>query len=78
MIAASEPNFNTNLWAPQNLLGDALCLVAHFIVGLLFLIVVETDMFSFLRKLTVWKIPTPKTDLQLDEDVLAEELRVKN
>lgn len=52
--------------------------MAHFIVGLLFLIIVETDMFSFLRKLTIWPIPAPKTDLQLDEDVLAEELRVKN
>lgn len=55
-----------------------MALVAHFIVGLLFLIVVETDMFSFLRKLTVWPIPAPKTEIQIDEDVLAEELRVKN
>lgn len=35
-------------------------------------------MFSFLRKLTVWPIPAPKTEIQLDEDVLAEEIRVKN
>jgi len=52
------------------------CLVAHFFFGILFLLIVETDIFSFLRKLTVWSIPEPNTSLQLDEDVLAEEKRV--
>ena len=53
-----------------------MCLVAHFFFGILFLLIVETDIFSFLRKLTVWSIPEPNTSLQLDEDVLAEEKRV--
>ena len=58
--------------------GDALALVAHFFSGLLFLLIVETDVFACLGKLTVWPIPGPKETLELDEDVVAEETRVKN
>ncbi len=78
LISSAQPDFNTDLWAWTNLKGDAACLVGHFFFGILFLIVVETEIFSCLSKLTVWGIPTEKSDLSLDEDVLAEEDRVKN
>jgi hypothetical protein len=47
------------LWAWENLKGDAAFLVAHFVFGLIFVTIAETDIFSFLRKLTVWSIPEP-------------------
>lgn len=78
LIVQAQPNFNTDIWAWTNLKGDAACLVAHFFFGILFLIVVETDIFACLSKLTVWGIPAENTGLLLDEDVLAEEDRVRN
>lgn len=78
LILSAQPNLNPNLWAWANLGGDAACLVAWFLIGLLFLLVVESDIFSFLRKLTMWPIPPPKEDLVLEDDVFAEEQRVKS
>lgn len=78
LIVQAQPDFNTDLWAWTNLKGDAACLVAHFFFGILFLTIVETDVFSCLAKITVWPIPTQKTDLVLDDDVIAEEDRVRN
>lgn len=77
-IYAVQPDYPQGLWAWWNLGGDAAFLVFHFIFGLLFLMVVETDIFAFLQKLTVWSIPHPNEALALDEDVLAEEERVKH
>lgn len=78
LIIQAQPDFNPNLWAWENLKGDAAFLVAHFVFGLIFVTIAETDIFSFLRKLTVWSIPEPNQFLVLDDDVLAEEQRVKN
>ena len=65
-----------NNWAFENLLGDALALVAHFVIGLIILVVIESEIFTFLRKLTFRPIPGRRSDLILDEDVIAEEKRV--
>ena len=65
------------MWAWTNLKGDAAFLVGHFVVGLLFLTIVECDVFACLRKRTLRKLPAPKMDLVLDDDVLAEEERVR-
>lgn len=65
-------------WAYVNLLGDALALVAHFILGLILLILIESDIFSCIRNLTFRSIPAPREDLKLDEDVIAEEMRIAN
>ena len=40
------------------------------------LTLIEADLFACLKKLTVRRIPARKTDLELDDDVLAEEDRV--
>ena len=63
-------------WDFYNLTGDALALVAHFFFGIFVLTLIETDLFSFLKRCTVRRIPARKTDLELDDDVLAEEDRV--
>lgn len=77
LLIQAQPDFPQELWAFENLLGDAVCLVGHFVFGILFLLLVETDIFACLQKLTVWGIPEPNTALQLDEDVIAEEDRVR-
>ena len=78
LITQAQPSYPSNLWAFENLLGDACFLVAHFVFGIIFLVIVETDIFACIGKLTIRSIPAPKEDLELDEDVLAEEERVRN
>ena len=58
------------------MLGDAVALVAHCVVGLLALALIETDVFACLRRFTFRKLPEKKDDLDLDEDVIAEEDRI--
>jgi hypothetical protein len=48
------------------------------VFGIIFLIIVETDIFACIGKLTIRSITARKEDLELDEDVLAEEERVRN
>lgn len=78
LLIQAQPKFDTGLWSFQNLLGDALALVAHFFFGLIFLLLVEADLCECFRKLTIWKIPEPNNGLVLDDDVLAEEERVRS
>lgn len=58
--------------------GDVTFLLAHFFIDTLILIIIEMDIFAALRKFTFRKIPEPNQDLNLDDDVLAEEERVRN
>jgi ABC-type glutathione transport system ATPase component len=58
----------------QNLGGDALILIAHFVIDTLILIAIEYDLFKCCSKAK--KIPEPDTLLELDSDVVKEEVRV--
>lgn len=78
LLLAVNPDANMDNWAFKNLLGDALALVAHFVIGLILLAIAESDIFQFLRKISVQPIPSKRVDLVLDNDVLAEETRVQN
>lgn len=51
-------------------------LSVNAILGVIILILVELRLCESCRKMTFATLPEPKTDLQLDEDVLEEELRV--
>lgn len=51
--------------------------MAWFFFGIIFLVVVETDAMACLRKIAIWPVPQPKEDLVLEDDVIAEEDRVK-
>ena len=68
----------TGTWDLYNLGGDALALVAHCIVGILVLSLIETDIFSCLTRFTLRSPPARNTGLDLDEDVIAEEERILN
>jgi len=78
LLSSANPDINLKVWAWTNLLGDAAALVAHFVIGLILLILIESDIFAFIRKLTFRPIPGPREDLVLDDDVIAEERRVAN
>ena len=64
-------------WDFYNLGGDAAALVAHFFFGIFVLTLIETDLFSFLKRFTCRAIPPRMTDMDMDDDVLAEEDRVQ-
>ena len=71
-----RPTIPTDIWAWFNLKGDAAALVAHFVIGLFIIFLIECDIFACLAKLTCRSVPAENTDLELDEDVVAESERV--
>ena len=64
------------LWAWYNMKGDAAALVAHFVVGVLIIVLIEADVFACCSSLTCRSVPEEEEDLELDEDVVAEAERV--
>ena len=70
------PQINPNLWAFSNVGGDVAILVFHFFWNTFLLIVIEMDLLSSCKGSTVRKIPPRDTKIRLDDDVLAEEIRV--
>jgi hypothetical protein len=69
---------NVELWAWINLKGDAACLVLHFVIGSLILIIIESDICSGCSKFTFRSLPDAagENEKLMDNDVLAEEERV--
>ena len=65
-------------WAWFNMKGDAVALGAHFFVGILIIMLIECDVFHCLSKVTCRTVPTYNEDIELDEDVIAENERVAN
>lgn len=57
LLVQAQPKFDKGLWAFDNLLGDAVFLVALFFVGLGFVVLVESGVFEKVRELTFWSIP---------------------
>jgi hypothetical protein len=58
LITQAQPNLNQHLWAFENLTGDALCLVAHFVFGMLLLLMLETNLLSDLGSCTIRRMPS--------------------
>ena len=65
-----------DLWAWFNLKGDVVALIAHFVIGVIIIFLIECDLFSCLGKITFREIPPENEDLELDDDVVAEMERV--
>lgn len=68
---------NTNVYALTNLSGNYIIMLVTAVVCVLLLCVIEADIFQNCSKFSVQKVPEPRTDLDLDEDVLAEEARLQ-
>lgn len=60
LLTAAQPSYPQNLWAFKNLLGDACALGAHFVFGIIFLVIVETDIFACIGKWTIRATPARK------------------
>ena len=65
-----------DLWDWYNLKGDSAALIAHFVVGIIIIFLIECDLFACLGKITFREIPAENEDLELDDDVVAEMERV--
>ena len=65
-----------DLWAWFNLKGDAAALIAHFVLGVFIIVLIEADVFACCSSLSCRAVPEEDADLVLDEDVVAEAERV--
>jgi len=70
--------YSPDLWAWDNLLGNAVIMVVVAIVSTILLVLIESDICLWARKFTFRAIPEEreKEELDLDEDVIAEEDRL--
>ena len=67
---------NTDVYALENLGGLYIIMVCMAIFCTLLLIVIEADIFQSCAKFSVFSVPEPREDMDLDDDVLAEEERL--
>ena len=67
-----RPDLPSDLWAWFNLKGDAAALIAHFVLGVLIIIIIEADVFTCCSRITCRVSLKEDKDLKLDDDVLAE------
>ena len=69
---------NGDIYAMANLSGNYVIMLCTAVVCTLLLILIEADIFQMCAKLTFRSVPAPRTaaDLDLDDDVLAEEERL--
>ena len=51
-------------------------MVATGIAGVLLLMVIEADIFQWCSKFSVYQVPSARDDLDMDDDVVAEEDRL--
>lgn len=71
------PPWSADLWAAENLGADLVALIAHFIVGLMMVTIIESPLFDSCKDCACCESPIPRDDdLDLDEDVKDEEERV--
>jgi len=71
------PPVDEDLWALSNLTGNCLVLLAHFFGGLLILTIIETGVFDCIGNISFASLPEQNVEKNLDEDVVAEEKRVR-
>ena len=78
-IKVKHPDLNdidTNVTSIHNLGGNYVIMVCTCIVFAALLIFIEADIFQSCSKFSFESIPSPRDDLDLDEDVIAEEDRL--
>ena len=68
---------DTNVYALTNLTGNYIIMTITAIVCVLLLCVIEADIFQKCSKFSVQAIPEPRNNLDLDDDVIAEEQRLQ-
>ena len=66
----------SDLWAWFNMKGDAAALIAHFVIGIIIIFLIECGLFECLAKITCRTMPPENEDLELDEDVVNEIERI--
>ena len=71
-----RPEIPSDLWAWFNMKGDAAALIAHFVLGIIIIILIECDLFACCAKVTCRSVPPENEDIELDDDVVAEIERV--
>ena len=67
---------NTDVYALTNLGGNYLIMVSTGIIGILLLVLIEADIFQWCANFSVQSLPSPRDDLDVDDDVQAEEDRL--
>ena len=67
---------NTNVWAMTNLGGNYVIMIATAIVATALLVVIEADIFQMCSNFTFRALPIERHDLDLDDDVIAEQDRL--
>mgnify|MGYP000927904105 CR=1 len=67
---------NTDVYALENLGGNYLIMVVTGLVGVILLVFIEADIFQCCSNFSLQRVPAERHDLDLDEDVLAEEERL--
>ena len=67
---------DTNVYAVSNLTGNYLIMISTAIVCTLLLILIEADIFQKCSNYSCKKPPAPREDLDMDDDVEAEEERL--
>ena len=67
---------NPDIYAFANLTGDYTIMLAMGVFCTALLFIIEADIFQCCAKFSVYSNPEPRDDLDLDEDVIAEEERL--
>ena len=68
---------NPDLYAFANLTGNYTLMILAAVVYTLLLILIEADIFQCCSKFSCKRIPEPVHDLDLDDDVIEEEVRLE-
>jgi ABC-type glutathione transport system ATPase component len=64
------------VYALTNLGGNYMIMVATGIAGVLLLMFIEADIFQWCSKFSIYQAPSARDDLDMDDDVVAEEERL--
>ena len=65
-----------DLLALENISGNIIAMACVAVLGILFLLIVEADIFRCCSRLSFYKVPQPQKDLDYDDDVLKEHERL--
>ena len=63
---------NNDVYALENLPSNMIAMGVMAVLSIIFLFLVESDIFQCCSKCSCFRQPQPKTDLEYDDDVLEE------
>ena len=67
---------NPDLLALENISGNIIAMACVAVLGIIFLFIVEADIFTCCSRLSFYKVPQPQMNLEYDDDVLKEHERL--